>query len=329
MSKTKERLKAVAAAIAAIEKQFGKGAIMPLDGSQVTEIEVIPTGSLALDVALGVGGLPRGRIVEIYGPESSGKTTLTLHAIAEAQRAGGVCAFIDAEHAFDPTTRAGSASTSRSCSSRSPTAASRRSRSPTSSSRSGAIDLIVVDSVAALTPKAEIEGDMGDAHMGLQARLMSQALRKLTAVTHKQNTTRASSSTSCGRRSASSSATRRPRPAATRSSSTRRCGSTSAASASSSRARRRSARACGSRSSRTSARRRSARPSSRSCSAPASTSSARWSTWAPRTGCSRSRAPGIVLDGERIGQGRDKRLRLPRRRTRRSPSRCATGCCRR
>jgi recombination protein RecA len=186
--KTKERLKAVAAAVAAIEKQFGKGAIMPLDGSQVSEIEVIPTGALSLDVALGVGGLPRGRVVEIYGPESSGKTTLTLHAIAQAQRMGGTCAFIDAEHAFDPlyARRLGVKLDELLISQ--PDCGEQALEIADQLVRSGAVDLIIVDSVAALTPKAEIEGEMGDSHMGLQARLMSQALRKLTAVVHKQNT---------------------------------------------------------------------------------------------------------------------------------------------
>jgi recombination protein RecA len=186
--KSKERFKAVSAAIAAIEKQFGKGAIMPLDGTQTAEIDVIPTGSLALDLALGVGGVPRGRVVEIYGPESSGKTTLTLHAIAQAQRLGGTCAFIDAEHAFDPAyaRRLGVQLDELLVSQ--PDCGEQALEIADQLVRSGAVDLIVVDSVAALTPKAEIEGDMGDAHMGLQARLMSQALRKLTAVTHKQNT---------------------------------------------------------------------------------------------------------------------------------------------
>jgi recombination protein RecA len=186
-NKSKERLKAIAAAIGAIEKQFGKGAIMPLDGKQVTEIETISTGSLSLDVALGVGGLPRGRVVEIYGPESSGKTTLTLHAIAQAQRAGGTCAFIDAEHAFDPTYARRLGVTLEELLVSQPDCGEQALEIADQLVRSGAVDLIVVDSVAALTPKAEIEGDMGDAHMGLQARLMSQALRKLTAVTHKQN----------------------------------------------------------------------------------------------------------------------------------------------
>jgi recombination protein RecA len=185
-AKNKERMKAVAAAINAIEKQFGKGAIMPLDGKEVTEVDTIPTGSLSLDVALGVGGLPRGRVVEIYGPESSGKTTLTLHAIAQAQRLGGTCAFIDAEHAFDPiyARRLGVKLDELLMSQ--PDCGEQALEIADTLVSSGAVDLIIVDSVAALTPKAEIEGEMGAAHMGLQARLMSQALRKLTATTHKQ-----------------------------------------------------------------------------------------------------------------------------------------------
>lgn len=186
--KTKERLKAVQAAIAAIEKQFGKGAIMPLDGKQAMDVEVISTGSLSLDLALGVGGLPRGRVVEIFGPESSGKTTLTLHAIAETQKLGGTCAFIDAEHALDPTyaRRLGIKLDELFVSQ--PDNGEQALEIADQLTRSGGIDLIVVDSVAALTPKAEIEGEMGDAHMGLQARLMSQALRKLTAIAYKQST---------------------------------------------------------------------------------------------------------------------------------------------
>jgi recombination protein RecA len=187
-TKTKERLKAVAAAIATIEKQFGKGAIMPLDGNLVSEIEVIPTGSLGLDLALGVGGLPRGRVVEIFGPESSGKTTLTLHAIAQAQRGGGTCAFIDAEHAFDPLYARKLGVCLEDLLIAQPDSGEQALEIADQLTRSAAIDLVVVDSVAALTPKAEIEGDMGDSHMGLQARLMSQALRKLTGVTHKTNT---------------------------------------------------------------------------------------------------------------------------------------------
>ncbi len=188
-TKNKERWKAMSSAIATIEKQFGKGAIMMLDGTSVADIAVIPTGSIGLDLALGVGGLPRGRVVEIFGPESSGKTTLTLHAIAEAQRMGGICAFIDAEHAFDAgyAQRLGVKLDELLVSQ--PDCGEQALEIVDQLICSGAVDLIVVDSVAALTPKAEIEGDMGDAHMGLQARLMSQALRKLTAVAHRQNAT--------------------------------------------------------------------------------------------------------------------------------------------
>jgi len=180
--------KSISEAIRAIHKQFGSGSIMRLDGSEIQQVEVIPTGSVALDVALGCGGLPRGRIVEIYGPESSGKTTLTLHAIAEAQRAGGVCAFIDAEHALDTSyaRRLGVELDDLLVSQ--PDCGEQALEIADTLVRTGAIDLIVVDSVAALTPRAEIEGDMGDAHMGLQARLMSQALRKLTAVISKTRT---------------------------------------------------------------------------------------------------------------------------------------------
>ena len=188
-SRLKEKLKAIAQAVGAIEKQFGKGAIMPLGGAQIVECPVIPSGSLALDVALGVGGLPRGRVIEIYGPESSGKTTLTLHAIAEAQRAGGVCAFIDAEHALDVSyaKRLGVSLDDLLVSQ--PDCGEQALEIADTLVRTGAIDLIIVDSVAALTPRAEIDGEMGDAHMGLQARLMSQAMRKLTAVLSKTNTT--------------------------------------------------------------------------------------------------------------------------------------------
>jgi recombination protein RecA len=184
----KEKMKAVSTAIAAIEKQFGKGAIMPLSGGEIAEIAVIPTGSVGLDLALGVGGLPRGRVIEIYGPESSGKTTLTLHAIAQAQRAGGVCAFIDAEHALDVgyARRLGVRIEDLLVSQ--PDYGEQALEIADKLVATGAIDLIVIDSVAALVPKAEIEGEMGDAHMGLQARLMSQALRKLTAATARNNT---------------------------------------------------------------------------------------------------------------------------------------------
>ncbi|HEY7372247.1 MAG TPA: recombinase RecA [Polyangia bacterium] len=188
MSSMKEKLKAVASAIAAIEKQFGKGAIMPLSGGDIAEIGTIPTGSVGLDVALGVGGLPRGRVIEIYGPESSGKTTLTLHAIAEAQRAGGVCAFIDAEHALDVGYARKLGVRIEELLVSQPDHGEQALEIADKLVATGAIDLIVIDSVAALVPKAEIEGEMGDAHMGLQARLMSQALRKLTAATARNNT---------------------------------------------------------------------------------------------------------------------------------------------
>ncbi|HTB57434.1 MAG TPA: recombinase RecA [Polyangia bacterium] len=188
MSSIKEKMKAVAGAIAAIEKQFGKGAIMSLDGGEIEPIGVIPTGSVGLDVALGVGGLPRGRVIEIYGPESSGKTTLTLQAIAQAQRAGGVCAFIDAEHALDVGYARKLGVRTEELLVSQPDHGEQALEIADKLVATGAVDLIVIDSVAALVPKAEIEGEMGDAHMGLQARLMSQALRKLTAATAKNNT---------------------------------------------------------------------------------------------------------------------------------------------
>jgi recombination protein RecA len=180
--------KAIAQAIDVIRKQFGDGSIMRLDGGEVKQVDVIKTGSLALDCALGVGGLPRGRVVEIYGPESSGKTTLTLHAIAEAQATGGVCAFVDAEHALDTgyARRLGVKLEDLLVSQ--PDCGEQALEIVDTLTRTGAIDLIVVDSVAALTPRAEIEGDMGEAHMGRQARLMSQALRKLTAVVSRTKT---------------------------------------------------------------------------------------------------------------------------------------------
>jgi recombination protein RecA len=188
MSSIKEKMKAVASAIAAIEKQFGKGAIMPLSGGDIAEIGIIATGSVGLDLALGVGGLPRGRVIEIYGPESSGKTTLTLHAIAEAQRAGGVCAFIDAEHALDVGYARKLGVRIEDLLVSQPDHGEQALEIADKLVATGAIDLIIIDSVAALVPKAEIEGEMGDAHMGLQARLMSQALRKLTAATARTNT---------------------------------------------------------------------------------------------------------------------------------------------
>ena len=188
MAADDKKNKSISEAIRAIHKQFGSGSIMRLDGSEVQPVDVIPTGSVALDVALGCGGLPRGRIIEIYGPESSGKTTLTLHAIAEAQRAGGVCAFIDAEHALDAEYARRLGVDLEDLLVSQPDCGEQALEICDTLVRTGAIDLIVVDSVAALTPRAEIEGDMGDAHMGLQARLMSQALRKLTAVISKTRT---------------------------------------------------------------------------------------------------------------------------------------------
>ena len=188
MSNHEKKNKTITEAIRAIHKQFGTGSIMRLDGSEVAPVDVIPTGSVALDVALGCGGLPRGRIIEIYGPESSGKTTLTLHAIAEAQRAGGVCAFIDAEHALDTVYARRLGVDLEDLLVSQPDCGEQALEIADTLVRTSAIDLIVVDSVAALTPRAEIEGEMGDAHMGLQARLMSQALRKLTAAISRSKT---------------------------------------------------------------------------------------------------------------------------------------------
>jgi recombination protein RecA len=180
---------AIDLAVSSIEKQFGKGSIMRLgDDEKPPEVQVVPTGSLALDIALGVGGLPRGRVVEIYGPESSGKTTLTLHIIAEAQRRGGICAFVDAEHALDVSYARKLGVKTDDLLVSQPDCGEQALEIADMLVRSGAIDVVVVDSVAALVPKAEIEGEMGDSHVGLQARLMSQALRKLTGTIAKSNT---------------------------------------------------------------------------------------------------------------------------------------------
>jgi len=180
--------KALSAALGQIEKQFGKGSVMRLGDDTRAEIEAISTGSIALDVALGIGGLPKGRVVEIYGPESSGKTTLTLQVIAEAQKAGGTCAFVDAEHALDPTYAEKLGVNVDDLLVSQPDTGEQALEITDMLVRSSAISVIVIDSVAALTPKAEIEGDMGDSHMGLQARLLSQALRKLTANIKRSNT---------------------------------------------------------------------------------------------------------------------------------------------
>ena len=184
-----DRSKALDTALAQIERQFGKGAVMRMGERGVQVVEVIPTGSISLDIALGIGGLPRGRIVEIYGPESSGKTTLALHAIANAQKAGGIAAFIDAEHAFDAEYAKKLGVDIDALLVSQPDTGEQALEIMDMLIRSGALDIVVVDSVAALVPRAEIEGEMGDSHMGLQARLMSQALRKITGALHQSKTT--------------------------------------------------------------------------------------------------------------------------------------------
>ncbi len=188
MSIDNDKKKALEAALGQIEKQFGKGSVMKLGDVSAMNIEAIPTGALSLDVALGIGGIPKGRIIEVFGPESSGKTTLALHMIAEAQKAGGEAAFIDAEHALDPVYAKHLGVDIDNLIVSQPDTGEQALEIAEALVRSGAIDIIVVDSVAALVPKAEIDGDMGDAHVGLQARLMSQALRKLTGVLNKSNT---------------------------------------------------------------------------------------------------------------------------------------------
>ena len=183
-----DKLKALDAAISQIEKQYGKGSIMKLgDNSAHMNVETIPTGSLSLDIALGLGGLPKGRIIEIYGPESSGKTTVALHAVAEVQKRGGIAGFIDAEHALDPAYAKNIGVNIDELYISQPDCGEKALEITETMVRSGAVDIVIVDSVAALVPKAEIDGDMGDSHVGLQARLMSQALRKLTAVISKSN----------------------------------------------------------------------------------------------------------------------------------------------
>ncbi len=188
MSQQDDKMKALDAAIAQIEKQYGKGAVMKLGDPNIQmDVETVPTGSLSLDIALGLGGIPKGRIVEIYGPESSGKTTVALHMVAEIQKRGGIAGFIDAEHALDPSyARAIGVDVDNLYISQ-PDNGEQALEITETMVRSGAIDIVIVDSVAALVPKAEIEGEMGDSHVGLQARLMSQALRKLTAVISKSN----------------------------------------------------------------------------------------------------------------------------------------------
>jgi recombination protein RecA len=189
MAPAADRDKALDTALAQIDRQFGKGSVMRLGDDIRAPIETIPTGSIALDIALGIGGLPRGRVVEVYGPESSGKTTVALHAIANAQRAGGIAAFIDAEHALDPTYAQKLGVDTDALLVSQPDTGEQALEIADMLIRSGALDIIVIDSVAALVPRAEIEGEMGDSHVGLQARLMSQALRKLTGALSSSNTT--------------------------------------------------------------------------------------------------------------------------------------------
>ena len=184
-----DKLKVLSAVMDKIEKDFGKGSIMRMNSSEIVDVPVIPTGSITLDMALGVGGYPKGRVIEIYGPESSGKTTLAIHAIAEAQKAGGIAAFIDAEHAFDRFYAEKLGVDVENLWISQPDSGEQALEIADQLIRSSAVDIVVIDSVAALTPKAELEGDMGDSKMGLQARLMSQALRKLTATISKTNTT--------------------------------------------------------------------------------------------------------------------------------------------
>ncbi len=189
MAKQEDKLKALDAAVMQIEKEFGKGAIMKLGDKSNTFVEATPTGSLSLDVALGIGGIPKGRIIEIYGPESSGKTTVTLHMIAEVQKRGGIAGFVDAEHALDPVYAKNIGVDIDNLYISQPDSGEQALEITETLVRSGAVDIVIVDSVAALVPRAEIEGDMGDSHVGLQARLMSQALRKLTPVISSSNCT--------------------------------------------------------------------------------------------------------------------------------------------
>ena len=187
MEKDQNKLKALESAIAQIEKQYGQGAIMKLGDTTKMQVEAVPTGSLSLDLALGVGGIPKGRIIEVYGPESSGKTTVALHMVAEVQKRGGIAGFIDAEHALDPVYAKNIGVDIDNLYISQPDNGEQALEITETMVRSGAVDIVIVDSVAALVPKAEIDGDMGDSHVGLQARLMSQALRKLTAIISKSN----------------------------------------------------------------------------------------------------------------------------------------------
>ncbi|MCQ2535802.1 MAG: recombinase RecA [Lachnospiraceae bacterium] len=188
MASNEDKLRALDAAIAQIEKQYGKGSVMKLgEGNEAMKVDSVPSGSMSLDIALGIGGLPKGRIIEVYGPESSGKTTIALHAVAEVQKSGGIAGFIDAEHALDPVYAKNIGVDIDNLYISQPDSGEQALEICETMVRSGAMDIVIVDSVAALVPKAEIDGDMGDSHVGLQARLMSQALRKLTAVIAKSN----------------------------------------------------------------------------------------------------------------------------------------------
>lgn len=189
MERDPNKVKALEAAIAQIEKSYGQGSIMKLGDTQHMQVEAVPTGSLSLDLALGVGGIPKGRIIEVYGPESSGKTTVALHMVAEVQKQGGIAGFIDAEHALDPVYAKNIGVNIDELYISQPDSGEQAMEITETMVRSGAVDIVIVDSVAALVPKAEIDGDMGDSHVGLQARLMSQALRKLTSVINKSNCT--------------------------------------------------------------------------------------------------------------------------------------------
>ena len=280
-----DKLKVLNAVMEKIEKDFGKGSIMRMSSAEVADVQVIPTGSITLDMALGVGGYPKGRVIEIYGPESSGKTTLAIHAIAEAQKAGGIAAFIDAEHAFDSSYAQQLGVDVDNLLISQPDNGEQALEIADSLIRSSAIDIIVIDSVAALTPKAEIEGEMGDAKMGLQARLMSQALRKLTSSISKTKTVcifinqlrdkigvvYGNPETTTGGNALTSAGCRSSRTA-----------------------RNSSAPAPASKWSKTRWRPRSRRPNSTSCSARASRRSAKSSTWVWTTESSRNRVRGSL-----------------------------------
>ena len=301
-----DKSKALDAALSQIERNFGKGSIMRLGKNDKSmEVETVSTGSLGLDIALGIGGLPRGRVVEIYGPESSGKTTLALHVIAEAQKKGGICAFIDAEHALDPVYARKLGVNVDDLLISQPDTGEQALEIADTLVRSGAVDVLVIDSVAALVPRAELEGEMGDSQPGLQARLMSQALRKLTASINRSNTHGDLHQPDPHEDRRDVRLARRPPPAAMRSNSTPRCASTSAASARSRSATRWSATRPASRWSRTSSRRRSSRSSSTSCMAKASPRRGELIDLGVKAGVVEKSGAWFSYDSQRIGQGRE------------------------